>query len=107
MEMSNKGWTHFGVEGDRAPNEFGSITLPAGGHQDIVFNMAPKATELISRNLDLHRQYPDWGDVLFFRGALVYVDESGVRRRTSFCRPLEYSTMRFRRIDDPDYDYRD
>ena len=105
MEMSKDGWTHLGVEGTH--DFFGHIALPAGGHREITIDMRPKISETITKNLTFHRQYPEWNEILFLRGTVVYGDENGINRRTAFCRHLEYSTLRFRRTDDPDYEYCD
>jgi hypothetical protein len=44
---------------------------------------------------------------LFFRGFIVYSDKNDVRRRTTFCRPYDFSGRRFCAIKDPDYEYAD
>jgi hypothetical protein len=47
------------------------------------------------------------GPSLFFYGYIAYADEMGHTFLTAFCRVYNPSTFRFRKVDDPDYEYED
>jgi hypothetical protein len=46
-------------------------------------------------------------DQLIFIGRIRYKDANGVKRQMGFCRYYDFKVGRFRRLDDPDYDYED
>ena len=45
--------------------------------------------------------------VLYFFGFVMYRDDSGILRRTAFCRRYNPTTERFDQTNDPDYEYVD
>jgi hypothetical protein len=50
-----------------------------------------------------HEEPPE----LVFRGFVTYRDKNQITRRTAFYRRYDFKTMRFRIVDDPDYEYAD
>jgi hypothetical protein len=108
MEIPHGRWQHLAVEkGEKGVNNFGAIALAAGAHEDKTIDLPAGISEMIVSNFTRHERNEPMVPRIFLRGYVGYVDKAGTRRRTAFCRPLDYGTKMFVRTDDRDYDYAD
>ena len=88
-------------------NPIGKVIIEAGNHifreQDSTVSHASLVIGRIGAQRHQHEE-PE----LFFRGFILYRDRNNhVKRRTSFCRRYDFEAMRFRAVEDPDYEYAD
>jgi hypothetical protein len=105
MEIPHGSWKHLAVE--KGVNNFGPISLAAGAHEDKAIDLPADVSRMIVGNFTRHERNEPMVPRIFLRGHVGYVDKAGTRRRTAFCRPLDYGTKMFVRTANPDYDYAD
>lgn len=105
LEIPHGSWKHFAVE--KGVNNFGPISLAAGAHEDKTIDLSSQASEMILSNFSRHEMNESHVPRIFLRGYVGYTDKAGTKRRTAFCRPLDYGTKMFVRVNNSDYDYVD
>ena len=88
-------------------NPIGSREINPGAH---IYHEVDSHITFPAYQNELNRQVHSTAETvtkIWLRGFVIYEDNNGVRRRTSFCRGYDFKTRRFRMGTDPDYEYAD